>query len=373
VSLLAGCSQSPSAESIVVGHLSPLSGPDKRIGEHARQGIILAVEEANGENDKINGRSVEVHHADDRGNAPLAGDEAVRLITVNRALALLGGTSTDQAEQIARSMQSYGDENSQTKQLSGIPFVTPSPLPLASESAFSTGLAPARQGQLLGRFAAQELKTKHVAVVFDGGSMSAAVAEGFTREFAANGSRRADHYRYEKDGLGELPGRIARAKPEAVLIAAPVADFVKLREGLAGAGLTVPLLFGGEELTWPALVAEPAARDGVYAVTTFAAEGLTPQGKELARRYQERFQEPLDLYAATAYDGARILFEAMRRARSCKPELVREALGGLDNFESLTGPFTIDRDDHTARRPAFVVQQQQGQMKLVQRYDAESK
>jgi branched-chain amino acid transport system substrate-binding protein len=371
--MLTGCSQSTPAEPIVVGHLSPLSGPDKRIGEHARQGIMLAVEEANGENDKINGRSVEVHHADDRGNAPLAGDEAVRLVTVNRAVALLGGTSTDQAEQIARSMQSYGDENSQTKQLSGIPFVTPSPLPLplAAESAFSTGLAPARQGQLLGRFAAQELKTKHVAVVFDGGSVSAAVAEGFTREFAANGSRRADHYRYEKDGLGELPGRIARAKPEAVLIAAPVADFVKLRDGLAGAGLTVPLLFGGEDLTWPALVAEPAAGDGVYATTMFAADGLTPQGKELARRYQERFKEPLDLYAATAYDGARVLFEAMRRARSCKPELVREALGGLDNFESLTGPLTIDRGDHTARRPAFVVQQQQGQTKLVQRYDAE--
>jgi branched-chain amino acid transport system substrate-binding protein len=374
--LFAGCSPGPPTEPIVVGHIAPLSGPDKLVGEHARQGIILAVAEANGDADKINGRRVEVYHADDRGTAALAGDEAVRLVTISKAVALLGGTSTDQALQIARATQSYGDEDAQTKQLSGIPLVTPSslPLPLAAEAAFSTCLSPARQGQFLARFAARELKVKHAAVVIDARSnVAAAVAEGFDREFAAGGERRADPYRYEKDGLGEVPARVARGKPDAVVIAASVADFVKLREGLTAAGIQVPLLFGGEEGAWPALVADPAAGEGVYAVTTFAADGLTPQGQEVARRYQERFKEPLDLYAASAYDGARLLFEAMRRAKSSKPERVRDTLAGLDNFDSLTGSLTMDRDDHSARRPAFVVQRQAGQTKLVTRHDADPK
>ena len=130
------------------------------------------------------------------------------------------------------------------------------------------------------------------------------------------------------------------------------------------------MLFGGEESAWPALLAEADAGRGVYAVTTFAADGLTRHGQEFAKKYRERFQEAPDLPAAAAYDGARLLFEAMRRAKSSEPEPVRKAILELANFDSLTGPLTIDREDHGARRPVFVVQQQEGQPKLVKRYDA---
>ena len=225
---------------------------------------------------------------------------------------------------------------------------------------------------MLGRFAAEELKVKHVAVLLDNRSaVCTGVAAGFAEAFAAEGDRRADRYRYGDDaGLADLPGRAAKVKADAVLIAAPVADFVKLLEGLAKAEVKGPVLFGGEESAWPALLAEPDAGRGVYAVTTFAADGLTPRGQEFARKYRERFQEAPDLHAAAAYDGARLLFEALRRAKSGEPERLRPAFADLGTFDSLTGPLTLDREDHGARRPLFVVRQQEGQPKLVKRYDA---
>jgi branched-chain amino acid transport system substrate-binding protein len=364
--LLAGCSASQPTDAIVVGHLAPFSGPDKLVGEHARQGIILAVEEVNGDGEKIDGRRVEVHHADDGGTAALAGDKTVRLIAVTRAVALLGGTSSEHAEQIARAAQPYG-----------VALVTPSPLPapLAGETAFSTCLPPALQGQVLARFAAQELKAKRVAVVVDARSaVCNGLAAGFAKEFAADGERQADPYRYENEtGFAGLPGRVAKGKPDAVLIAAPVADFVRLREGLAKEDVKGPLLFGGEETAWPALAAEPDAGRDVYAVTTFAADGLTPRGEEFAKKYRDRFNEAPDLYAASAYDGARLLFEAMRRTRPLKAEGIGQALAAPDPFDSLTGPLTIDKEDHGARRPSFVVRRQDGQVKVVKRYDANLK
>jgi branched-chain amino acid transport system substrate-binding protein len=359
--LLAGCSQSPSSEPIIVGHLAPLTGPDKVVGERARQGILLAVEEVNGSDEKVNGRRVEVHHADDRGAAG-AGDEAVRLVRVTQAVALLGGTSSDRAEQIGRAAQPYD-----------VALVTPSPLPspLAADGAFSTAVPPARQGQALARFAAGELKAKHVAILFDARNpVCAGVAAAFAREFAAAEGRRADQFRYESDAaLADLPARAGRGKPDAVLLAAPVADFVKLREGLDMAEVKGPVLFGGEELLWPALADDPDAGRDVYALTTFAPEGLTPRGQEWAKKYQERFQEAPDVRAASAYDGARLLFEAMRRARSSKPDAALKALPGLENFDSLTGPLSLDRDDHGARRPVFVVRRHEGRTQMVKRYD----
>ncbi|HKI33104.1 MAG TPA: ABC transporter substrate-binding protein [Gemmataceae bacterium] len=359
--LFAGCSRSSSTEAIVVGHLAPLSGPDKMLGEHARQGILLAVEEINGDTEKINGRPVEVHQADDCGPPAAAGNAAVRLVTVTRAVALLGGLTSERAEQIARAAQP------------GVPLVTPSPLPapLAAETAFSTCPPPGQQGKALARFSAEELKVKHVAVLLDSRSaVCAGVAAAFVKEFRA-AERQADQFRYENDtGLADLAARAAQAKPDAVLIATPVADFVKLREGLVKAEVKGPFLFGGEESAWPVLFAEAGAGHGVYAVTTFAADGLTARGQEFAKKYRERFQEAPDLYAASAYDGARLLFEAMRKAGPGKLERLREQFAGLENFDSLTGPLTIDKDDHGAHRPLFVVQRQEGEAKMVKCYDA---
>jgi branched-chain amino acid transport system substrate-binding protein len=357
--LLAGCSHSSPSDPIIIGHLAPQSGPDKQIGEHARQGIILAVEEANG-GELINGRRVEVIHADDGGTPTASAAAAVRLIAVNRAVALLGGVNSEQAEQIARASQP-------------VPLVTPSPLPspLAVETTFSTCPPPAHQGRVLALFAADELKLKRVAVLLDGrGGVFSGVAAAFVREFN-DGGRQADQFRYDSDAaLADLAGRAAKAKPDAVLIATSVGDFVKLRDGLARAEVRGPVLFGGEETAWPALVAESDAGRDVYAVTTYAAEGLSPRGQEFAKKYRERFKEAPDLHAASAYDGARLLFDAIRRAKSSEPERLRPALADSGTFESVTGPMTIDKEDHGARRPVFVVQQQEGQKRLVKRYEA---
>ncbi len=355
--LLAGCTHSTPTDPIVVGHLAPLNEP---AGEHAQRGILLAVEEANG-GDKVNGRRVEVVHVDDRGGAS-AGDAAVRLIAVNRAVALLGGATTERAEQIARAAQPYN-----------VPLVTPSPLPspLAADTAFSTCPPPARQGKVLGRFAADELQVKRVAVLVDArGGVFPGVAAAFAREFAGDG-RQADQFRYDSDAsLADLPGRAAKAKPDAVLIASSVGDFVKLREGLTKAEVKGPVLFGGEMTAWTALLAEADASRDVYALTTFPTWLRPAALSEFAKKYKERFNEEPDQYAADAYDGARLLFAAMRRAQSSEPEKVRSALAELGTFDSLTDPLTIDKEDHGARRPVFVVQQQEGKAKLVKRYDA---
>src|SRR5262249_48134925 len=157
--------------------LAPLSGPNKTMGEHARQGILIAVDEVNATGEKVNGRRVEVHHADDHGPPSAAGDEAVRLIAVTRATGLPGRLTSERAGQVARAAQPYG-----------VPVVTPSPLPapLAAETVFSTSVSPARQGEVLGRFVADELKVKHVAVIFDARSgVCTGVAGGFVKKLAA--------------------------------------------------------------------------------------------------------------------------------------------------------------------------------------------
>ena len=104
LSLSAGCSRRGDDEPLLVGHVAPFSGTEREIGEHARRGMRLALERANEE--RIGGRRVAVVHADSRGDADLARHETVRLATVNKVLAVLGG-EPGTVERVAAAVQPY--------------------------------------------------------------------------------------------------------------------------------------------------------------------------------------------------------------------------------------------------------------------------
>ena len=133
-----GCHRGANPEAILIGHLAPFSGPDKDIGEHARQAILLAVEDINKEENRLQGRKINVLHPQ---YAPEDPDNlqpvAVRLVTVNRVVSLLGGADLGEAERQERAVQPYD-----------VPLVTFADLPpeLLGENVFSVNAGLAFQG-----------------------------------------------------------------------------------------------------------------------------------------------------------------------------------------------------------------------------------
>jgi branched-chain amino acid transport system substrate-binding protein len=364
---LAGCSGKTVQTPVVIGHVATKSGPDKDRGEQAVRAIRLAVDEANKDPDKGAGRPVEVLHADARGNPESFESAAVRLVTVNKVAALLGGTSPEEVEHLAQV---------------AVPVVTPCGQrgKVASDPVFFTGLSPSYRGQVLARFAAQKLEASAVAVLADERREEyVALAEAFAREFPAAFARKspkgkptlAGPWRFGKDAkFPDLARRVKEEKPRALLFAGKVNDLAELLRDLAEerqAGL--PVLFGGDEGSLRELLAERATRGGVYLATAFVGDA-GDQAREFVKKYQAAYSEEPDVFAALAYDDARILFEAMRRAKSVGVKVVRDELAGLKDFPSLTGPLSFG-EDHRARRRAFVVQLKDGRPETAERYGAE--
>jgi branched-chain amino acid transport system substrate-binding protein len=363
--LAAGCSPRAAPEPVWVGHVAPLSGPDRAVGEHAQQGIDLAVDEANADGNGINGRPVRVRHADSRGEPQTAQEQAVRLVTVNRVSALLGGSATPELEALGRGLQAYD-----------APLVSPATLPpaLSNENVFSTTVPAAYQGEILARFAAAELKPANITVIADSRSaVSAALAAAFVRETAKAGIARPEEWTYAGESeFADLVARVKKAQPKALLLAGAARDLLKLRPKVQEADPQAALLLGAEEGSITTLAEDRGTPGAAYLVSAFAVEGLTPAGQELARKYRERFGQDLDVHAALAYDNARLLFDALRRAKGGGDPSLRKALLGTDNFDALTGPlaFTPER---AARRPVFVLRLEGGQAKLGRRYEQPEK
>jgi branched-chain amino acid transport system substrate-binding protein len=367
----AGCGRGSSPRPILIGHFAPASGPDKVLGDHARQAIRLAMEEITQEKFAINGRPVEVLHpvyaVDDPSRLQPV---AIRVLTVDQASALLGGQDLEQVHLLSRLAEPHSTV-----------LVTPVELPgeRPAENGYSVNVGLDFEAKALSQFARRELKAERIAILSENRRpASLALAAAFNRELAAdktsvvlslNAKRGVD--------FPEVLESLKNKPVQALLYCGAISDLPRVRAKLQAAGLKPALLVAGAGEELELLRADREVGQGVYAATPFVADSGIPESQAFARKYQEKFGEPADTAAALAYDGLRALVEALRRAADPSPEKIGLALGkvvALSKVDAetplpgLTGPYTFSRS-HAARRPLFVVQIEDGQLRRPKRYD----
>jgi branched-chain amino acid transport system substrate-binding protein len=373
---LAGCVSRQAAEPVYLGQVVTLSGPDDALtalGTHSRQGVQLALDTLSEDQRRVAGRRVAVLHADGKGDENQVRGEAVRLIKVNRVAALLGGPRAALAERVAREAQP-----------DGVPLLLPVEMPPTprGDNVFSLAVSPAVRGQALaGRLAETLPEGARVVVLTDAtDAVSGAVSHPFVQELR----KTAPKVRVEEWTVRDAPepAALLKDRPAAVLLACPPREFAKQRQRLLEAGYDGPTLYGGEdagphELREPGAgqtkkmpksdEGGPAGQGGggpVVLATVYSPDGLTDQGREFARKYEEKFGAPPDLSAAQGYDGARLLLDALRRAGGTAAPRVREELAATKGFETVTGPLSF-RKDRSAKRRLFLVEVKDGRATLL--------
>jgi branched-chain amino acid transport system substrate-binding protein len=361
--VLAGCGGQSAPAPINVGHVVTLTGPGKEEGEQEVHGIRLAVQEQNKSAAEDNSRPVLVRHTDTKGQLAAFEAEAVRLVTVNRVLAILGGTTTEEIMRLDRA---------------GVPIISRYGVRQRGQSdlVFLTGLTPVFQGKVLARFAAEKLGPVQVVILVDERrEESLALAEAFARQFPISAEKtkkttppRPLTWRYgqEEDSFPQLAKRLGVEKPGAILLAGTISDLGKFRKQFPP---PAPILFGGDS-PGRSLLDSPDS-DGIYLTTAFVLDLDVPLAKEFVANYRKAFNEDPDESAALAYDGARLLFEAIRKSGALPGgEKIAKELAELKDFPGLTGPMSFTADRHLPR-PAFLARVQKGRLQTIKRFRSE--
>lgn len=358
---LGGCWQKAEPEPVFFGQIVPLSGPEKAVGERVRNGLILAVEDANKEENRVLSRRVAVLTPDGGASVDDIRHKAVRLVTVDRAVALLGGAELDQLEALAAVAQSHH-----------VPVVVAGGYVWHSlnDYVFRTALSPRFHGKVLAGIAAGD-KLLRLAVLCNAAdrllATTSAVAEAFEADLKKAGGTIVHRLDYKNpDSFKDFCEQLKEKMPQALLFAGPAADLPALTK--AGLDTRIPLLFAGEE--GPEKLLHPPPAKVVYLAVPWAADTGLPRSTEFAYRYKERFGEPADSHAALAFDNATILFAAVREAKSFEPAKIRKALAETKNFDSLTGPLSFAKD-LWAIRPAFAVKIENGQARIIRPFNPE--
>ncbi len=363
--LLIGCGHKADVTPIRIGQVAPATADNLAAGEHARQGVQLAVEEANIEGGLIGERRVVVVQPDAGSSAAAVRGAAVRLITVDRVAALLGGTDPGQVDSMREGLDSVA-ETAKVPLVAGGGLRDETP----SSYVFHVGVAPPARGQTLAQFAAAQFSGKPLAVLVSNGDRlgkaNTRLAERFVREWRKSGGRLVGEWTF-KDA-GELKDRLkslAAASPTALLLAGTAEDLEALhREGLDE---KTAVVLGGPEGSLAALQAHPLANP-VYLATAFVADVQAAPTRDFVHHFQERFQEMPDVHAALAYDSARLLFQGLRQAQTVEGPKLREALAGIKKFPTVTGEASLN-PDHWTSRPLYVLEVANGRARTVKTVD----
>lgn len=348
---LTGCTKKNKNE-IVIGHFASMTGAEATFGKSTDQGIRMAVDEVNAAGG-LHGKTVRLITMDNQGKPEEAAAVVTRLIEQDKVTALLG--------EVASSRSLAAAPIAQKKK---VPMISPSSTnPRVTEMGnyiFRTCFIDPFQGLVMAKFAYENLKLRKVAVLR---AVNSDYSMGLSKVFVENFKRMggeivadASYQSQDVDFKAQLT-QMKSAKPEAIFIPGYYTEIGLIARQAAELGMKIPLL-GGDGWDSPKLFEiGQEAINGSYFSNHYSNESTDPIAVEFMKNFKERYKSSPDGLSAAGYDGARVLFDAIKRSPDLNPENIRDAIQATKDFPGVTGIITINQQ-RNAVKSAVVVQVQ---------------
>jgi branched-chain amino acid transport system substrate-binding protein len=338
---------------IKIGYFGDLTGPTFNFGRSAYNGVLMAASEIN-QLGGINNRQIDVVIEDDKGSPEEAARLTGKLIDHDKVVAIIAGGTSGNSRAAAPKAQS-----------SRIPLIAPSStdpaVTQAGDYIFRTCFVDSFQGEVMATFAATSLKAKKAAILFDFNSpYGRGLTDFFESSFRKLGGDIVNKQSYmqgDADFKGQLSS-IKAAEPDVIYIPGYYGDVALIAKQARAMGMDQPLL-GGDGWDAPELwQLAGAALNNSYMSTHYSVDDPSHAIQAFVQEYKHRYGNLApDAHAALAYDAARLLFDAIRRAGTTDSAKLRDALAQTKDFEGVTGIINMDAD-RNAIKPAVVLKLQ---------------
>ena len=312
--LVAVCAEDLTGQEIRIGVAGPLTTPSATFGVEMRQAVDLAIDERDRAGGLLGGKVV-AEVIDDQADAEKGKAAAKALCDDPRVLAVVGHVNSGV---MLASEKVYAD--------CGLPIVTP----MASNPAITEqGLANVfrltnrddHKGPALARWLTTKMGKKAAVVVDDGTPYGKGIADQFSSGFAAAGGAVVTRWT-AKAGQTDFAAEVAGLpKDFDVLFFGGIKEGAYILKDMRKAGLNQVFACGDGCWSVGGFIkpAEGAATagEGVRILSAAPALGKVAGSSEFAERYKARFG-PINNYAASSYDSARVVMSAIEAAATKK-------------------------------------------------------
>lgn len=352
-----GCVQpGSSGDKVRIGVFMSLTGTTANFGISSTNGIRMAADEVNAQGG-INGKQIELLVQDDRSDAAEAATIVTKFVTQDKVHAILGEVASSRSIAAAPIAQN-----------AKIPMLTPSSTnPEVTKKGnyiFRSCFIDPVQGAAIAQFAAKTLGKKRAAIMVDRKNDYSTGLEKVIKEvYGKLGGEIVVTQSYQ-EGDQDFNAQLTSIKgsnPEVIFVPGYYGDVALIAKQARDKGIpTTVSLLGGDGWDSAQLYAiGGAALNGSYFTNHYSPYDTDPKVQKFVNDYKAKYKAIPDALAATAYDAARIMFDAIKRANSLEGPAIRDALATTKEFPGVTGNVTFN-ENRDAVKPIIMIKIEDG-------------
>ncbi len=354
-SLLSACNpQGGGGNKVRIGVFMSTTGSTANFGISSVNGIKMAADEINAAGG-INGKQVELLVQDDRSDASEAATIVTKFVTQDQVNAVIGEVASSRSIAAAPIAQN-----------AKIPMLTPSStnpeVTKKGDFIFRSCFIDPYQGAAIAQFAAKTLGAKSAAIMVDrkndySTGLEKVITETFTR-FGGKIVATQSYQEGDQDFNAQLTS-LKGSNPEVIFVPGYYNDVGLIAKQARDKGITVPLIGGDGWDSEQLYKIGGTALNGSYFTNHYSPFDTDPRVVKFVNDYKARYNSTPDALAATAYDAANIMFDAIKRSKSLSGTDIRDALAATNAFPGVTGTVTFNQQ-RDAVKPIVMIEIKDG-------------
>ena len=347
VSMFVGCSNntneagdkksSKNDSEVVIGAILPLTGSVSTYGQSAKNGAELFIEEVN-KSGGIDGKKVVIKYEDDEGDSTKAINAYDKLVNQEDVSMIVGPLTSGCANAV-------GPKATEDK----IPLITPTGTETnltttGGEYVFRTCYIDSVQGEVIAKYAGENLNAKTMAILYNVGSdYSKGIAETIKKKFESAGGEVVEYASYndgDKDFSAQLTN-VKKANPD--IIALP--DYYNVVSLIADQARKIGIestFIGGDGWDSPELVnLGGSALEGSVFVNHYSPDDTDEAVQNFVNKYKEKYGATPDAFAALTYSTLQLYQAAIEKCGSTDGTKIKDALVDIDT-DTISGTVKFD-------------------------------
>ncbi len=322
------------AEEVLIGTVGPLSGGAATYGVSVKQGVEIAVEEFNAAGGAY---SIKLISEDSKGEATDAALAITKLIEQDRVAAIVGAVLS--SETLAGTAIAND---------AGVTMISPSStatgIPQEGEYIFRNCLSDDVQASQLAEYAYEELGISTFAVMYTNNDYGQALQKAFIETAEELGEVVEVQTFMDKDtDFSAALTSINQKDPGAIFVAGYYEEAAKIAQQAREQGIEAQIL-GADGFYSPILLELGAESvEGAIFTAGFYEGDATPEVVNFVTKYREKFGDTPDMFAAQAYDAAKVVLNAITKG-GADPAAIRDVVAATVDFPGITGNTSFDED-----------------------------
>ena len=359
-------------KTLTIGVVAPLSGDLSAVGNGIKNGVDLAIKQANA-NKTVKGVTLVLNAQDDTAKADVGAQVAAKLVADTSVVGVVGPLNSSVAKSVAPVMAQ-----------ANLALISPSNsgVDLTGRGALATGGTQTRpyksyfrvcatddiQGPFGADYAVKDLGKKKIAIVHDKKAYGQGLAEAFAKQAKKDGATVLPTETInpgDKD-FSALITKLKSESPDYLFYGGEYPEASLITKQMKAAGLNIPLAGGDGVDAADYIKIAGAAANGDYATALGAPTDKLDSAKQFLADYKAAgYKDPADPYGAAAFDAANAIIKALAKTvgenksgQALRDEVTKEVQDS--DFAGVTGQISFDQFGDTNNKVLTVYKVENG-------------